>query len=146
MLANHWVPAYRSSSKKRPCTVLIHLHVNDFNRQFKSCCCNHFCFWIIWLQNKQNTAVHPLKHNYEFWPQWFEGNAGSFTGDTTLCLWNAGTLFIKVCKTLIKLKLYISIITVMNTQVKGKWLLYIHNHELKEKLFSIFLSAYTNVH
>lgn len=62
-------------------------------------------FWILWLQNKQNMAVIPLKHDYKFWLQWYEGIAGSFTGDAPLCLWNAGTLFIKVCKTLIKLKL-----------------------------------------
>jgi hypothetical protein len=63
-------------------------------------------FWILWLQNKQNTAVHPLKHNYKFWLQWYEGTAGSFTGDAPVCLWNAETLLTKVCEMLIKLKLY----------------------------------------
>jgi len=46
-------------------------------------------------------AVHPLKHNYKFWLQWYEGIAVSFTGDVPLCLWKAGTLLIKVCETLI---------------------------------------------
>jgi hypothetical protein len=50
-------------------------------------------------------AVHPLKHNYKFWLQWNEEIVRSFTGDAPLCLGNAGTLLIKVCKTLIKLKL-----------------------------------------
>jgi hypothetical protein len=43
-------------------------------------------FWILSLQNKQNMVVHPLKHNYKFWLLWYEGIAGSFTGDAPLCL------------------------------------------------------------